>query len=72
MTDTGLSICVFGSKMLSLLLDVSVTRRLSEIAVPSDTQSDYGRLFENFIAMELKAWHDYNIRKGLQIQDPGM
>ena len=60
MTDTGLSICVFGSKMLS------------EIAVPSDTQSDYGRLFESFIAMELKTWHDYNRRKGLQIQDPGM
>lgn len=45
------------------LFDVGVTRRLSEIAVPSDTQSDYGRLFENFIAMELKAWHDYNRRK---------
>ena len=43
--------------------DVGVTRRLSEIEVPSDTQSDYGRLFENFIAMELKAWHDYNRRK---------
>ena len=45
------------------LFDVGVTRRLSEIDVPSDTQSDYGRLFENFIAMELKAWHDYNRRK---------
>lgn len=45
------------------LFDVGITRRLSEIEVPSDTQSDYGRLFENFIAMELKAWHDYNRRK---------
>lgn len=45
------------------LFDVGVTRRLSEIDVPSDTQSDYGRLFENYIAMELKAWHDYNRRK---------
>ena len=42
------------------LFDVGITRKLSEIDVPSDTQSDYGRLFENFIAMELKAWHDYN------------
>lgn len=45
------------------LFDVGVTRRLSEIDVPSDTQGDYGRLFENYIAMELKAWHDYNRRK---------
>jgi len=42
------------------LFDVGVTRKLSGIDVPSDTQSDYGRLLENFIAMELKAWHDYN------------
>lgn len=45
------------------LFDVGVVRRLSEIDVPADTQSDYGRLLENFIAMELKAWHDYNGRK---------
>ena len=45
------------------LFDVGVTRRLSGIDVPSDTQSDFGRLFENYIAMELKAWHDYNRRK---------
>lgn len=45
------------------LFDVGITRRLSEIDVPADTQSDYGRLFENFIAMELRAWHDYNRRK---------
>ena len=45
------------------LFDVGVTRRLSGIGVPADTQSDFGRLFENYIAMELKAWHDYNRRK---------
>ncbi len=45
------------------LFDVGVTRKLSEIDVPSDTQTDYGRLLENFIAMELKAWHDYNRMK---------
>ena len=44
-------VCVFGNEMLS------------GIDVPADTQSDYGRLLENFIAMELKAWHDYNGRK---------
>lgn len=45
------------------LFDVGITRKLSSIEVPSDTQSDYGRLLENFIAMELKAWHDYNKMK---------
>ena len=45
------------------LFDVGITRKLSEIDVPSDTQSDYGRLLENYIAMELKAWHDYNRKK---------
>ena len=45
------------------LFDVGITRKLSEIDVPSETQSDYGRLLENYIAMELKAWHDYNRRK---------
>ena len=42
------------------LFDVGLTRNLSGIDVPSDNQSDYGRLFENFIAMELKAWLDYS------------
>ncbi len=42
------------------LFDVGITRKLSDINVPSDTQSDYGRLLENYIALELKAWHDYN------------
>ena len=42
------------------MFDVGITRKLSEIDVPSDTQSDYGRLMENYIAMELKAWHEYN------------
>ena len=45
------------------LFDVGVTRRLSGIGVPADTHSDFGRLFENYIAMELKAWHDYNRRQ---------
>lgn len=45
------------------LFDVGITRKLSEIDVPSETQSDYGRLLENYIAMELKAWHDYNRMK---------
>lgn len=45
------------------LFDVGITRKLSGIDVPSDTQSDYGRLLENYIAMELKAWHDYNRKK---------
>lgn len=45
------------------LFDVGITRKLSDIDVPSETQSDYGRLLENYIAMELKAWHDYNKMK---------
>ncbi|MCF0237496.1 MAG: ATP-binding protein [Sphaerochaetaceae bacterium] len=48
------------------MFDVGLTRSLSCRSVPEDDQSEYGRLFENYIATELKSWKDYNgIREDL-------
>ena len=41
------------------LFDVGLTRNLSGMGVPDENQTDFGRLFENYIATELKAYLDY-------------
>ena len=42
------------------MFDVGLTRYLSKLDIPKEDQSDYGRLFENYIANELRSWKDYN------------
>ena len=41
------------------MFDVGVVRNLCDMHVPAETQAEYGRFFENLIAMELKAKLDY-------------
>ena len=41
------------------LFDVGLTRNLSGMGFPDENQTDVGRLFENYIATELKAYLDY-------------
>lgn len=41
--------------------DVGVARVAARMPVPSETMTEYGKLFENYIFMELKAYIDYNM-----------
>ena len=41
--------------------DVGVARTAARMPVPSDTMTEYGKMFENYIFMELKAYIDYNM-----------
>lgn len=41
--------------------DVGVARTAARMPVPSETMTEYGKMFENYIFMELKAYIDYNM-----------
>ena len=41
--------------------DVGVARTAARMAVPTETMTEYGKLFENYIFMELKAYIDYSM-----------
>lgn len=41
--------------------DVGVARAAARMAVPTETMTEYGKMFENFIFTELKAYIDYNL-----------
>ena len=41
--------------------DVGVARVAARMPVPSETMTEYGKMFENYIFMELKAYIDYNM-----------
>ena len=41
--------------------DVGVARTAARMPVPSENMTEYGKLFENYIFMELKAYMDYNM-----------
>lgn len=48
------------------LFDVGVTRKLQGISSIDEGTSEFGRYFENYIAMEIRSWLDYNgIEEGL-------
>ena len=48
------------------LFDVGVTRKLQGLERIEDGTSEFGRYFENYIAMEIRSWLDYNgIEEGL-------
>ncbi len=48
------------------LFDVGVTRKMQGIQKIEEGSSEFGRYFENYIAMELRSWLDYNgIEEGL-------
>lgn len=40
--------------------DVGIARSLAKMNVPTETMSEYGTLFETYIAMELRAYIDYS------------
>lgn len=40
--------------------DVGIARSLAHMTVPTDTMTEYGTLFETYIAMELAAYIDYS------------
>ena len=41
--------------------DVGVARVAARMPIPSATMTEYGKMFENYIFMELKAYIDYNM-----------
>ena len=41
--------------------DAGVDRTAGRMPVPSETMTEYGKMFENYIFMELKAYIDYNM-----------
>ena len=41
--------------------DVGVARTAARMPVPSETMTEYGKMFENYIFMELKAYIDYRM-----------
>ena len=41
--------------------DVGVARAAARMPVPSETMTEYGKMFENYIFMELKAYIDYRM-----------
>ncbi len=41
--------------------DVGVARTAAHMPVPVETMSEFGKMFENYIFMELKAYMDYNM-----------
>ena len=41
--------------------DVGVARVAARMPVPSETMTEYGKMFKNYIFMELKAYIDYNM-----------
>ena len=41
--------------------DVGVARTAARMPVPTEMMTEYGKLFENYIFMELKAYIDYNM-----------
>ena len=41
--------------------DIGVARTAARMPVPSETMTEYGKMFENYIFMELKAYIDYNM-----------
>ncbi len=41
--------------------DVGVARTAARMPVPSETMTEYGKMFENYIFMELKAYIDYSM-----------
>ncbi len=48
------------------LFDVGVTRNLQGLGKVEEGTTEYGRYFENYIAMEIRSWLDYNnIEEGL-------
>ena len=48
------------------LFDVGVTRKLQGLQKVEEGTSEFGRYFENYIAMEIRSWLDYNgIEDGL-------
>ncbi len=48
------------------LFDVGVTRNLQGLEKVEEGTTEYGRYFENYIAMEIRSWLDYNnIEEGL-------
>lgn len=48
------------------LFDVGVTRKMQGLQKIEEGTSEFGRYFENYIAMELRSWLDYNgIEEGL-------
>lgn len=48
------------------LFDVGVTRKLQDLEKVEEGTKEFGRYFENYIAMEIRSWLDYNgIEEGL-------
>ena len=48
------------------LFDVGVTRKLQGLQKVEEGTSEFGRYFENYIAMEIRSWLDYNgVEEGL-------
>lgn len=45
------------------LFDTGVTRKLQNLSVVEEGSPDFGRYFENYIAMEIRAYLDYTGRK---------
>ncbi len=45
------------------LFDVGVMRFLRNVAVPSENSTDFGDFFEQYIAIELRTWIEYNSRQ---------
>lgn len=45
------------------MFDIGVCRALLNNPVPGELQTEYGKMFENYIAMELRAYLDYNHSK---------
>ncbi len=41
--------------------DIGVARTVARMPVPSETMTEYGKMFENYIFMELKAYIDYGM-----------
>ena len=41
--------------------DIGVARTAARMPVPSETMTEYGKMFENYIFMELKAYIDYGM-----------
>ena len=45
----------------SYFFDAGVARAAVRMPVPAETMTEYGKMFENYIFMELKAYIDYNM-----------